>query len=364
MTENAYIHIPFCVKKCNYCAFVSYSKLQRKKNYINALLEEIKTNYKGEPLKTLYFGGGTPSLLAVEEVKKLVSKFRLTENAEVTFEVNPNKLTLEYLRALRSAGINRLSIGAQSFDAKILKQIGRLHTPDDIENAVKNARKAGFTNISLDLIYGLPNQSIENFEESLNLAVKLGVEHISLYGLKIEEGTYFAQNLPPNLPDDDAQADMYLLAGDVLRFNGYDKYEISNFCREGFVSRHNLNYWNANTYYGFGCGAHGYENDIRYENQTSLEKYIEKPVEKLSSEHLSEQEKREEKIFLGFRKAEGIDTIALKRDFGYDFDKINGASIVKFLDSGHVVKTTRGYALSDKGFLVSNVILCQFVNGE
>lgn len=361
MTENAYIHIPFCVKKCNYCAFVSYNKLQRKNAYIKTLLKEIETCYKGEQLKTLYFGGGTPSLLHFEEVNMIASRFNFADNAEVTFEANPNKLTLEYLYSLRKAGINRLSIGAQSFDVDILKQIGRLHTPKDIENAVLNARMAGFDNVSLDLIYGLPNQSIENFKQSLNLAINLGVDHISLYGLKIEDETYFAKNLPQNLPDDDMQADMYLMAGETLRLNKYNKYEISNFSRVGFESRHNLNYWEANTYYGFGCGAHGYENSVRYENQTELEKYIENPFKKLSLTKLTKQDKQEETIFLGFRKSEGIDINAIKRDFDYDFDNQNSAAIAQYLDSGHIVKTTKGYALSDIGFLLSNEILCRLL---
>jgi len=361
MTENAYIHIPFCVKKCNYCAFVSYNKLQRKKDYINALLLEIQENYKLEPLKTLYFGGGTPSLLSIDDVTRIMREFKFSSGAEVTFEVNPNKLTYEYLCGLFQSGINRLSIGAQSFNPDILKLIGRLHSPADIEQAVENARRAGFENISLDLIYGLPNQTIQDFETSLKCAVELGVEHISLYGLKIEEGTFFAQNLPKNLPDDDLQADMYLLAGDVLRPAGYNKYEISNFSKPGFESRHNLNYWNANTYYGFGCGAHGYENGIRYENHTDLEKYIANYSEKLSSTVLSEKEKQEEAVFLGFRKAEGINLKDLKCRFGYDFEKLHSEDIRTFSAGGHVVKTEHGYAFSDSGFLLSNEILCRFI---
>lgn len=362
MTENAYIHIPFCVKKCNYCAFVSYSKLQKKNDYVKALVKEISANYKEELLQTLYFGGGTPGLLSINDVTQIVSPFKLKSTTEVTFEVNPNKLSYDFLTALRKAGINRLSIGAQSFDNAILKQIGRLHSSEDIEIAVKNARKAGFDNISLDLIYGLPNQSLKNFEQSLNSAIKLGVEHISLYGLKIEDGTFFAQNLPQNLPDDDLQADMYLLASEFLRSAGFKKYEISNFCRDGFESRHNLNYWDANTYYGFGCGAHGYENKIRYENENDLENYIQNPLKKLSKTHLTQQNILEEMIFLGFRKAEGIDIHVLKEQFNYDFYKSNRELIKLFLGSKHLLKTQRGYAFSDNGFLLSNEILCQFVS--
>ena len=359
MTNNVYIHIPFCVQKCNYCAFVSYCKLQRKKEYVEALLREIKEFYQRELIKTLYFGGGTPSLLSIQEISSIMDKFEFDTDAEVTFEVNPNNLKQEYLSKLREKGINRLSIGAQTFDEKTLKIIGRLHTPLDIEKAVKNARKAGFENISLDLIYGLPGQSLAFFEEDLKRAISLGVEHISLYGLKIEEGTCFFEKQPKNLPDDDLQADMYLLAGDVLRYAGYDKYEISNFARENYFSRHNLNYWNANTYYGFGCGAHGYENNIRYENQVDLDLYIKNPCKKQNKILLSKEDKRQEKIFLGFRKSEGIDVNELKIEFDYDFNRMHGDSVVKFLDTGHLYKTPKGYALSDKGFLLSNLIISQ-----
>lgn len=361
MIKNAYIHIPFCVQKCNYCAFVSYNRLQRKKTYIRALINEIQSNYKGEELKTLYFGGGTPSLLTIDEVRDIISCFNITIDTEVTFEVNPNKLKLDYLIGLKQLGINRLSIGAQTFESDILKFIGRLHTTNDITDAVKNARFAGFENISLDLIYGLPSQTLKSLEDSLNKAIQLNVDHISLYGLKIEEGTPFSIMSFDNLPDDDMQADMYLLASDVLKNAGFEKYEISNFSKNRLYSHHNLNYWDANTYYGFGCGAHGYENDYRYENEIDLEKYIENPLLKKVKTQLTQQEKIEESIFLGFRKASGIDAVQLEQKYNYNFEKNNKAAIEKFISSGYLVKTDRGYSFSDEGFLLSNEILCGFL---
>lgn len=361
MTKNAYIHIPFCVKKCNYCAFTSYNNLQRKKDYIDALLVEVNTNYQKEKLNTLYFGGGTPSLLSVEDVSKIISCFNFSENAEVTIEVNPNKLKFEYLSELRRLGINRLSIGAQTFNEQILREIGRLHSVDDIFLSVKNARKSGFKNISLDLIYGLPNQSLADFGISLKKVIEIGVEHISLYGLKIEEDTYFYKNPPQKLPDEDMQADMYLLAKNVLSEAGFSRYEISNFAKKGFESRHNLNYWNANTYYGFGCGAHGYENNIRYENEENLENYILNPLNKKHKYELTKQEKIEEQIFLGFRKTSGIDVNSLKEKFGYDFETCHDQTINKFLKTGHLIKTKQGYALTSTGFLLSNLILSEFL---
>ena len=363
MVKNVYIHIPFCVQKCNYCAFVSYSKLQRKKAYIESLLKEITSNYKGEELNTLYFGGGTPSLLTVDEVKSILEKFNISKQTEVTFEVNPNRLNFDYLKKLREIGVNRLSIGAQTFDSDILKFIGRLHTPNDINEAVKNAKIAGFENISLDLIYGLPMQTLDIFESSLNMVVNLDVEHISLYGLKIEDGTVFETMQFDNLPDDDMQADMYLLAGNILNSAGYKKYEISNFSKKGFESKHNLNYWDANTYYGFGCGAHGYVTDFRYENEFDLEKYIQNPFAKISQTKLTSQEKIEEFIFLGFRKSSGINIQLLKEKFNYDFEMENQASLEKYISTGHIVRTENGYAFSDDGFLLSNEILCEFLVG-
>lgn len=361
MTEFAYIHVPFCVKKCNYCAFVSFNKIQRKKEYLQALKNEIKSRYKGELLSTIYFGGGTPSLLSCVEVFEILSAFNRDETTEVTIEVNPNRLNLEYLKELRAIGVNRLSIGAQVFDDDILRGIGRVHTSADIFSTVSNARKAGFENISLDLIYGLPNQSLEKFKYSLEKNLELDVEHVSLYGLKIEEGTAFYTNLPENLPDDDLQADMYLLACDFLRENGFEKYEISNFARDKNYSKHNLNYWNANTYYGFGCGAHGYENGVRYENQSDLSCYILNPLKKVSESKLSIQEMLEESIFLGFRRASGIDTNMLKEKYGYDFDKQHARKLSEYIASGHVIKTSQGYAFSDNGFLLSNIILSEFI---
>lgn len=362
MIKNAYIHIPFCVKKCNYCAFTSYNKLQKKSDYIKALLKEIKTNYQGEKLNTLYFGGGTPSLLSIQEIEQIISCFNIDANTEVTFEVNPNKLKLEYLKQLNELGINRLSIGAQTFDPEILKIIGRLHTPEDIINSVKNARIAKFNNISIDLIYGLPSQSISNFENSLKQAIDLNIEHISLYGLKIEENTAFATMDLKDLPDDDTQADMYLLADKILKKSGFIKYEISNYSKKGFASHHNLNYWDANTYYGFGCGAHGYEKDYRYENQINLEKYIENPLKKEEKYKLTQKEKTEEAIFLGFRKASGVDIQAMNTIYNYDFETTHKKTLNTFLKSGHIIKTQNGYAFSNKGFLVSNEILCEFLS--
>ena len=221
MTNNAYIHIPFCRQKCNYCSFVSYPMLEYKQDYLKALSREIKEKYKFESLKTLYLGGGTPSILESSEIHNIIEHFNINENTEITIELNPEKLSLEYLKNLHSTGINRISLGCQTFNDNILDIIGRKHTSEDVKNAVSYTKKAGFNNISLDFIYGLPNQSIETFQKDLETAIKLGIHHISLYGLKIDENCYFYKHMPENLPDNDKQADMYLKAIEVLKKNNY-----------------------------------------------------------------------------------------------------------------------------------------------
>ena len=233
MPKSVYIHVPFCKSKCHYCSFVSYPKPELKKDYLKVLELEIGSVYGGETLNTLYFGGGTPSILELDELLNLIKHFNITPKTEITAELNPDDLSFGYLRGLYDVGINRISIGAQSFDDEILKLINRRHDSKQIIEAVENGKNAGFENISLDFIYGLPNQTKEMFFDDLKRAVNLEVSHISLYGLSIEENCYFYKNRPQNLPDDDIQADMYLAAVETLRGRGFRQYEISNFCRKG-----------------------------------------------------------------------------------------------------------------------------------
>lgn len=373
MTTSAYIHIPFCLQKCRYCSFVSYEKTTgaQKKNYVDTLLEEIDYFYKDEPLKTLYFGGGTPSLLEIPDIERILDSFNFEQGAEVTLEVNPETVDTEYLTALHKTRVNRLSIGIQSFDDAILKRIGRAHDAKKAAQTVIAAQKAGFTNISADFIYGLPNQSCSDFIKDLKTAVELGVSHISLYGLKIEEGCKFF-NSPPQkceLPDDDAQADMYLAAIEFLEAQGFSHYEISNFARksktsiplQGFESRHNLNYWNQCEYYGFGAAAHGFIGGVRYSNFSALEDYAKNYSQKEYLESLSKKERREESIFLGFRRGSGVCTKEINEKFAIDFEELYAPVIKKYLESGHLLKTENGYRLSRDGFLLSNIILAEFI---
>jgi oxygen-independent coproporphyrinogen-3 oxidase len=362
MIKNAYIHIPFCKSKCHYCSFISFDKLKSKDDYIDALKNQIKAEYKGEKLNTLYFGGGTPSVLSIEDFKSIISLFNTDKDTEITTEVNPDGLEERYLGDLRLCSINRISIGSQSFDDKILKMIGRRHDSNQITAAVDLAKKVGFDNISLDLIYGLPTQTIEGFSDDLKKVVNLGVQHVSLYGLKIEEGCHFSTHPPKGLPDLDNQADMYLKAVEILTENNFKHYETSNFAVEGFASKHNLNYWDNNTYYGLGLSASGYKDKTRYTNEMNLENYIVNPMLKDSEQNLSEKEILEEEIFLGLRKIEGIYVESINEKFNIDFENRYKNILDKYLETGHLNKTQNGYALSIEGVLVSNEILSEFID--
>lgn len=377
MVKSVYIHIPFCKSKCHYCSFVSFNKLELKKEYLKALGQEIKQSYQGELLNTIYFGGGTPSLLTVQEFENLLRYFNINENTEITTELNPDSCysngdfvsiencksgSYDYLRGLYDIGINRLSFGCQTFNNDILKQINRRHTSNQVIDVVKTAQRAGFNNISLDFIYGLPHQTPEMFYYDLKRGINLGIQHISLYGLKIEDGSWFYKNMPEHLPDDDTQADMYLGAIKLLTKHGFEHYEVSNFSKYGYNSKHNLNYWNNDEYYGFGVAAHGYLNSVRYGNVETLEEYLQNPLNHKESKILTEQEKLEEEIFLGFRKMKGIDVQNINFKYQIDFDEKYKNILEKYLKLKLIEKTDIGYKLTVQGILVSNVILADFLD--
>ena len=388
MVESAYIHIPFCKSKCGYCSFVSFNKLEMITGYVYALLKDISDNYDGEELRTLYIGGGTPSLLPLELLKKIVKKFNLKKEYEFTMEINPDDANLEYFQGLKTLGVNRISLGSQTFDDEILKLIGRRHDSNAIVNAVNLAKKAGFNNISVDLIYGLPLQTIDGLKCDLEKFLELDIQHISTYGLKIEEGSKWGRGKYNRgkcggkcrgedtesdtlvisikegtteicLPDDDAQADMYELINDTLEKNDYYRYEVSNFAKSGYESKHNLNYWDNNEYYGFGCAAHGYVDGIRYSNFNTLDEYMAKPSTHASGRTLTKQEKLEEEIFLGFRKTSGININKINELFEINFDNKYKNILEKYRD--FIEPTSNGYTLNLNGVLISNLILSEFI---
>lgn len=364
--KSAYIHIPFCKKKCSYCAFTSFYAPHLIDEYIKKLILEIKEFYNKNPLKTLYIGGGTPSLLNEKHFKKIISAFKFAPGAEITVEINPESTSVALLSFLREIGVNRLSIGVQDFDDNILSAIGRLHTSKCAKDTIYLAQDIGFENISIDLIYGLPGTNLKHWQNTLQTAMSLGVQHISLYGLKIEEGTIFYKkyntlNKTKDLPYEDMQADMYEYALKYLSGN-YAQYEISNFAiSQDFKSNHNINYWKCGEYYGFGISAAGYINGIRYQNTKNFKEYIENPIASKEFTVLNNNQKLEEEIFLGFRLTEGINTTNINQKFQIDFDKKFANVIKKFIESKHIEKTQNGYKLSTTGILVSNLILSEFL---
>lgn len=360
MAENAYVHIPFCKSKCRYCTFVSYCDFELKEQYIESLLSDIKTNYSGEKLKTIYIGGGTPSVLSVNELENILSCFNMAEGCEITIEINPDDTDFNYFKKLKSIGINRISIGAQTFDDNILNYIGRRHSSCAIVNAVNDAYNSGFENVSLDIIYGLPYQTLQILESDLKKCVNLGVKHISTYGLKIEEGSYFYVNYPESLPSDDIQADFYEFINDYLEEYNFNRYEISNFAINGYESMHNLNYWMNNTYYGFGVSAHGYIDGFRYNKSTDISDYIKKPKQLLNKKNINMQEKLEEEIFLGFRISEGINIKSINDKFNIDFEQKYSKVLLKYMPK-YIDKKNDNYFLTIDGILLSNIILSDFI---
>ena len=373
MPKACYIHIPFCVSgnarnknkqysasKCYYCSFVSYNSIDLIPKYVKTLISEIKKYYKDEELKTLYFGGGTPSLLEPKHYFEIINCFNFENSPEITIELNPENGNFDYLSRIRELGINRLSIGAQSFNNELLKKIGRTHTAEQIYNTVTNAKKAGFENISLDLIYGLPSQTPELINYDLECLLKLNIQHISTYGLKIEKESYWGSNPPDNIPDDDLQADMYERICSVLNKNNYYRYEVSNFSIKGFESKHNLTYWNNEEYYGFGISAHGYIDGIRYSNHTNFDDYFNSNDYRENSHKLSEKEKLEEEIFLGLRKTAGINIQKINELYNIDFERKYADVLFEYSD--YFIKTDSYLALNQKGIMLSNEILPEFLS--
>jgi len=350
-SKNLYIHIPFCKSKCHYCNFISFAnKNEFIKPYFAALRQEIEYYFEeciassqaprndNNLLETIYIGGGTPSVVDFvfykDLFKFLSGLINISPNAEITMEINPGTVDLDYLKNIRDLGINRLSIGVQSFDDKILKRINRIHNSEEAIKTVNLAQEAGFENISIDLIYGLPEQTSENWEKTLNQALTLGINHISTYGLKIEENTEFFRQQPKNLPDDEQQSRIYLKTIEIFENNGFNHYEISNFSKKGFESRHNLCYWKNQEYFGFGLSAHGYLDGIRYSNTENLEEYLENPTKRAFENPVTPSERIEEAIFLGLRLVEGINTEEFKIHYGIDIRQKYSKIIEKYINYG------------------------------
>ena len=361
-----YIHIPFCKAKCAYCDFYSLAHSEEKMDaYTAALLrhlEEVAPRAAGMQVDTVYFGGGTPSYLGTARLIRILQtvqrRYDVTRDAEITLEANPDSAgDWRALRRLRRAGFNRLSLGVQSTDDELLRRIGRVHTCEQVQQAVTAAQKAKLTNLSLDLIYGLPGQTMEDWQRTLADAVALGPEHLSCYGLKLEEGTsLWQQRQALTLPDDDAQADMYLYTVAALSEAGYGQYEISNFARAGRESRHNLKYWRMQEYAGFGPGAHSDFGGVRYGYVRDLDAYIAGRLVLAEAETDGTLARDFEYVMLSLRTAEGIDRRTFENRYRQRFEAMERL-FVQYEQAGLAQRTEGGWRLTPRGFLVSNSII-------
>ena len=365
-----YIHIPFCRRKCDYCDFYSLSgREERMDPYQKALLAHIKETAplaRGYQVDTVYCGGGTPSYYGEKRLRELLSevnrRFDLARDAEVTVECNPDSVDKKMLTKLRRAGFNRISLGVQSACDRELASLGRLHQFAQAQAAVAAAREAKFKNLSLDLIYGLPGQDMASWQESVEQILSLEPEHLSCYGLKVEDGTPLSARVAGGeiLPNDDAQADMYLWAVERLEAAGYKQYEISNFAKAGFQSRHNLKYWMGNPYIGFGPGAHSDFGGRRYSFVRDLEQYIQGVLQGGNivdeSELIPQRERGSEYLMLRLRTTRGIDEWEYRREFFMNFDPIE-QKLEAFEHQGWAARQDRRWYFTPKGFLVSNQLI-------
>lgn len=366
-----YIHIPFCPRKCLYCDFPSYSgKEVLMDEYIKALGREIEYAVHGK-IKTVFIGGGTPTFLSCSQLKMLggfISKLDLIENAEFTVEGNPGTFTQEKLTILKYIGVNRLSIGLQAWQNKLLKKLGRIHTVQEFLKSYEMALKAGFTNINVDIMFGLPGQTLENMDETLENIISLNPPHVSCYSLIIEEGTPFYSLYSKGsseLPGEELEREMYLLCIKKLSAANYNQYEISNFAKDKKECAHNLVYWNAEEYFGVGCAAHSFIDGERYCNTKNVEQYI----NKISSGDFSYQDvhknsikdNMEEFIFMGLRKINGILIIDFNRRFGMDIFFVYGKIINKYTKLNLLIIDNGRLFLSARGVEISNTIICDFI---
>ena len=365
-----YIHIPFCRSKCDYCDFYSLSGREgRMDHYQKALLAHLRETAplaQGIPVDSVYFGGGTPSFYGAKRLKELLATlhklFQIEKDAEITVECNPDSVDLRALRTLRKAGVNRLSLGMQSAQAEELAAIHRIHTPQQTDQAAGLARKAKFNNLSLDLIYGLPGQTMDSWKATVEHALSLIPQHLSCYGLKVEEGTPLARRVAEGegLPDDDQQADLYLWTVGRLARAGYPQYEISNFAKPGYESRHNLRYWLTRPYIGFGPGAHSDFGGRRYSFTRDLEGYIAAVLEGGTvideSDLIPQRERGGEYLMLRLRTTRGIEEWEYRREFFMNFDPIE-QKLEEYERQGWAERHDRRWNLTAKGFLVSNQLI-------
>ena len=360
-----YIHIPFCKSRCIYCGFFSTTSLEKRRRYVDALLRELenrKDYLRGAPVDTIYFGGGTPSQLPDEEIGRVLASilyiYNVRAHAEITLEANPDDVTLERLAAWRHMGINRLSMGVQTFDDARLRFLNRRHTSQQAIQAVKDVQRMGFDNISIDLMFGFPHQTLDAWKSDLQTALSLSVQHLSAYSLMYEEGTRLTQMLDRgdiSELDEELSSQMYECLIDTLTAAGYQHYELSNFALPGMQSRHNSNYWHGIPYLGVGAGAHSYDGHSRCYHPDSLSVYEEGAP--LVTEELTEGERYNEHVFTGLRTSEGIRLDQLLQRFGASFHTYCLRNAQKHIDAGLLVLHDQVLHLSRSGLFVSNVVM-------
>lgn len=374
MTDlGVYIHIPFCLRKCNYCDFCSYAGRGRPdfEEYLGALRRHIgsyRGRLDGHIAKSVYFGGGTPTLLEPGDFASLLdavaSVVRISPDAEISTECNPATADAAKLRGIRQAGVDRISIGAQSFVDDELSALGRLHNADDVRRAVSDARDAGFMNVSLDLMYGIPRQTPESLAYTLDAALGCSPEHISAYCLRVEDGTPFGKmGKSLVLPDDDAVYDMYCTIVGKLGDAGYRRYEISNFARAGFESRHNLRYWQGGEYLGFGAAAYSYFGGERFSAPGELSRFV--PGEFLdeeSREVIGDADAETELVMLSMRLARGLRRNELEAKFGAAAVEKYRRRMARFVESRYIEEDADGWRFTTPGFFVSNSILSEILD--
>jgi oxygen-independent coproporphyrinogen III oxidase len=369
---SLYIHVPFCASKCMYCDFPSFcGKESLMLDYAKALSSEIDKRTQGKIIKTIFIGGGTPTYLSLEAweiIKGSLDKLNKVPEAEFTVECNPGTIAEEKLLLFKEIGINRLSIGLQAWQDELLRSIGRRHTLPQFLSGFEMARKSGFDNINIDLMFGLPNQTVQQWEETLKGALGMKPEHVSCYSLIIEEGTPFyglQEKSKLDLPNEEDERQMYHAAVRILAEDGYGQYEISNFSRPGRQCRHNIVYWKLEEYIGCGAAAHSYLEGKRYRNEENIEKYISKMYSTGCSNveilHNSSKDDMEEFMFMGLRMKEGVSRGEFADRFGREISEVYGSVILKHERNGLIKMNKNSIFLTPKGIELSNTVMSDFL---
>lgn len=369
--SSAYVHIPFCTQICYYCDFSKvFIKNQPVDAYLEHLIQETRS-YEIGKLRTLYIGGGTPTALSAQQLAYLLTELPkvmdLSEVEEFTIEANPGDLDPDKIAVLKESQVNRVSLGVQTFDNKMLKKIGRSHQEQDIYDNIRHLKQAGFDNISIDLIYALPGQTMDQVKENVAKAIDLDIPHMSLYSLILENHTVFMNRMRRGklpLPKEELEAEMFEYIIEELEKAGFEHYEISNFSKPGFESRHNLVYWDNAEYYGLGAGASGYVDGIRYKNHGPIRHYLE-AVEagkaRITEEHLTLEEKMEEELFLGLRKKHGVSKARFEEKFGVSFDQRYGQVVASLTEQGLLVPDDKQIRMTKRGLFLGDTVAEKFI---